>query len=107
MIPIMINVYQISVNSRQGFIKRGLIKMKWNIKTDDIRWWKGGALSRCTYLESLKSQIERGNCWIYTHEWNELRKRLPGMTEEQAKIELFRITNEITDRVERDHRMFD
>ncbi len=81
--------------------------MKWNIETDDIRWWKADTVTRCTYLESLTAQIERGNSWIYSHEWDTLRKMLPGMTEDSAKTLLFWITNEINDRVEKDHRMFD
>ncbi len=81
--------------------------MKWNIETDDIRWWKADTVTRCTYLESLAAQIERGNSWIYSYEWDRLRKMLPGMTEDSAKTLLFWITNEINDRVEKDHRVFD
>lgn len=81
--------------------------MRWNIETDDIRWWKADTVTRCTYLESLTAQIERGNSWIYSHEWDELRKKLPSMTEEQAKIELFTLTNEISDRVAEYHTRFD
>ncbi len=68
--------------------------MKWNIETDDIRWWKVDTETRRTYLDSLKAQIEIGNSWIYTHEWDELRKKFPDMTEEQAKIELFGMNND-------------
>jgi len=75
--------------------------MNWNIETDDIRWYKCKSQTRCTYLESLTEQIKRGNSWISKSEWDDLKKRLPNMDENQAKIELFKIINIINDRIER------
>lgn len=71
--------------------------VKWDRKLD-LRYWKGE--ERCTYIESLDAQIRQGNTWIYEQEWEDLKKKLPALTEEQAKEELFIIQEKIDDRVQ-------
>jgi len=81
--------------------------MRWNIESDDIRYTKANSETKITYLESLTVEIDMGNSWLNSFEWSELRKALPTMTEEQAKVELFRITNEISDRVAENKMRYD
>jgi len=74
--------------------------MKYDIKKDDIRFYHVGTNDRCTYLESITAQVKKGGSWMYDYEREDLRKRLSTMTEEQAKIELFKIYNNADDRLE-------
>ena len=68
--------------------------------SDDIRWISTETGLKITYIETLESELNRRNTWIYPSEWAAIERCLPTITEDEAKEQCFIIRDKIRGRVD-------
>lgn len=69
------------------------------IENEDIRWHNREEKRRCTYIETLKAEVEHHNHWITKGKWAEIEEMLPTISEEEAKKICFDIRDTIRSEV--------
>jgi len=68
--------------------------------SEDIRWTNTESGLKITYIETLEAELERRNSWIYPGEWSAIERRLPTITEDEAKEQCFIVRDKISARAD-------
>lgn len=76
-------------------------------RSEDIRWYNTAEKRKCTYIESLKAELNHRNHWIYLGVWDAIERWLPTISEEDAREQCFIIREKIRARVDYDRRLYE